>query len=340
MLEQKEKMILSQLKLGMCYPGKVYIQIGSSLSYHLTGYNIRSKTNREDFGGRVLTSSIYQKNSDGPFLWGGSASKKYYNRSKHFCYIPNIKLYLTETESQPTLPKGLDPIKITSDYLKEFHDYGLKHMKNHFGVKQGMDTVTQANAQLTKEDVSDSEESHSSTLSKKIGHSTILPSQIRYIISYPDNEGDRYQNNLKKALMMAEIINKDDPEERLVFIKESAAVAHYCIQQSLPELKPSRKPYLICDVGSKVFGISSVMIDELVDTGKITSHSQQAINKWGTLELDRRMKKYLKKRFQGSPGFTADQINATIERIFEYYLEDIKVNYFSNKRNMWDLRLI
>jgi hypothetical protein len=161
--------------------------------------------------------------------------------------------------------------------------------------------------------------------------------QIRYVFSYPDNQvdsGSQYKEQITAALIDAGIISAGDLSEnpyesRVSFITDSGATAYHCSTLTT-QLKPSLRPYLVCDIGGKIFGISTIIAKELPETGDVSSFIDQSGVGCGNLELDRNMKQFLEARITSTEDADQEMLKKIHNIVFEYYNENIKVIFLSN----------
>ncbi|KAI8888879.1 hypothetical protein K501DRAFT_282533 [Backusella circina FSU 941] len=283
------------------------------------------KTNLRSFGGRV-TSSILYKNEDEPPLWGGDADKMYHNESSDFFFAPHLKLYLTDRDNQPPLPEDkLTPVKIISDYLKALHKHCIAKMKEYYDT-QNLINETET---LVIADREDSIEENDSKVTYSFDED-----QVRYIFSYPDNQEDdgaSYREQITEAVINAGIISANDLsandyESRLSFLTDSGATAYHCSALNYL-LKPSIRPYLVCDVGGKVFGLSTIMARELPETGEVSSSIEQSDVGCGNLELDNKMRSFLATKVTSSSDDDKEALKMIHDRLFEEYIDRIKLSF-------------
>jgi hypothetical protein len=161
--------------------------------------------------------------------------------------------------------------------------------------------------------------------------------QVRYIFSYPDNQennGSNYKEQIIEALIDAGIISAGDLSEnpyesRVSFITDSGATAYHCSTLTT-QLKPSLRPYLVCDIGGKIFGISTIIAKELPETGDVSSFIDQSGVGYGNLELDRKMRQFLVSGITSTEKDDQEALEKIRDIVFEYYNEEIKVIFLSN----------
>jgi hypothetical protein len=161
--------------------------------------------------------------------------------------------------------------------------------------------------------------------------------QVRYVFSYPDNQendGSRYKEQIIEALIDTGIISAGDLSEnpyesRVSFITDSGATAYHCSTLTT-QLKPSLRPYLVCDIGGKIFGISTIIAKELPETGDVSSFIEQSGVGCGNLELDRNMRQFLEARITSTEDADQEMLEKVRNIVFEYYNENIKVIFLSN----------
>jgi hypothetical protein len=252
----------------------------------------------------VASSILYRNEDDVPF-WGGNARKIFYRDKTNFFYAPQVKFYLTDCKNQPPIPGiRLTPIKLVSDYLKQVHEHGLFKMQEYLQEL----TLKMSNLDYNVPEITND--------------------QICYVFSCPDDQKNTdYQVKIKNALKMAGIITPNDPKDKLRFITESEATAFFCTTLS-SEMKVSPDPYLVCNVGDTL-GLCTVEVSELPETAKVTLLDGQARISCGSLELDRNMREYLKDNVTSSPK-DSEILKRFHDRLFEFYIENIKVTVILN----------
>ncbi|KAI7887681.1 uncharacterized protein EV154DRAFT_554491 [Mucor mucedo] len=139
-----------------------------------------------------------------------------------------FKLHLDETKKGliPELPYGLEIEQAISDYLRSIFEH----------------TCT--------------------FLSRRIGKE-IDTNKLRFCLPVPDGWTEKARNTMRNAVIRAGIISKEDPEDRLLLVSESEAIALYC-ETFLVEynLKPGQN-FLICDAGR--FNVNVVVYRKTVD---------------------------------------------------------------------------
>jgi hypothetical protein len=271
----------------------------------------RGDTDTSNFNGRISSSIIYEKDIQTLPRCGEMLTKKQEDEQKPFFYAPSIKPYLTEKISPGSLPEGLTPVRLVADYLKHVHSFGVSEMKKHFQNKEASESPSNQEEKDAKAEM-------------------FTGDQIRYVLSIPDNQDGPYKDKMKEALIMAGIIESNVPEGRLSFIKESEATGYHCLKQCIEsknQLNPSLKPYLVCDIGGTVFGVSTIEAKELFETGTVLSHIDKSIGNCGTVDLNIEMRNLLGYMLPDKSGGTK-QLKELREKLFEYYVENIKVNGF------------
>jgi hypothetical protein len=224
-------------------------------------------------------------------------------------HASNIKSYLTDPDyqTQNPLPDGLNPIKIVADFLQQVHEYSVTKMNGHF---------KSSNTEQTDESLRDDK--------------IVDKRQIRYIVSYPDNQNEgEYTAMMKEALELAGIISPSDPPERLIFRPESEATAYACTVDGV--ISCPSDPYIVCDIGRTGFGISTIQADELAETGAIEPHFECSSSKCGSSEPDKNMKKYLENKISASDENDLYTLERVRERVFDVYIDRIAVTFFVEK---------
>lgn len=236
--------------------------------------------------------------------------------------MPHVKLYLTDAKNQPCSPGDkLRPVKIISDYLQGVHKYCISQISEYYDSKKKETEIESLSVGYTDD-----------TASLKYD---FAEDKVRYIFSYPDNEEDgvsKYKEQVTEALIDAGIIRTGDLSEnayesRLSFVSDSGATAYYCSTLT-SQLKPSSRPYLVCDIGGRIFGQSTIKATELPDTGDISSFIDLSGVGCGNLELDRKMRQFLTAKITSTEYDDQEALEKIRDIVFEFYKENIEVIFF------------
>jgi hypothetical protein len=215
----------------------------------------------------------------------------------------------------------LNSIKLLADFIKKIHEHAVEEMKKHFKSK---DAETAAVAIADPKD-----ESATKDVTEDSNSRLVEESEIRFVVSYPDNQNGDYKIKMKNAFEMAGIIGPSDPEERLVFITDSEATAYSCTVDE--KVNYSKEPYIVCDIGGTVFGISTLKVFELSETGTVEAQIDQSSGECGSIKLDINMRKYLESKISASDEKDLDKLKLVQNRVFDFFDEQIKVIILINK---------
>ncbi|CAO3589013.1 unnamed protein product [Absidia cylindrospora] len=193
------------------------------------------------------------------------------------------------TTSLCPLPNGLTPLQVIADYLRSLHEYICLTMKR--GFAQNYDHH-----------------------------------QYRYCLTVPATWSDQAKAVMREASIMAGLIDRHDPSERLTLISEPEAAALYC-QKTCDQFKLVHgQRFMICDAGG---GTVDLIVFEINDTGaerslkEVTKGSGDSV---GSVFLDQNMEQLIRDRFRqfGQVNQRAmDQMMTTfVERIKPQFDDD------------------
>jgi hypothetical protein len=90
------------------------------------------------------------------------------------------------------------------------------------------------------------------------------------------------------------------------------------------------RPYLVCDIGGKIFGISTIIAKELPETGDVSSFIDQSGVDCGNLELDRKMRQFLVSGITSTEDADQEVLEKIRDIVFGFYNENIKVSFLLN----------
>ncbi|KAL0074802.1 hypothetical protein J3Q64DRAFT_1681560 [Phycomyces blakesleeanus] len=209
---------------------------------------------------KVPTQSLYKKNTKELLSWGYLAINKAKEPSNKDDLVNRVKLWLDRTiKHPPTLPNGLTPTDVISDYLKELNNYVVERLK-------WKDT--------SLEDAS----------------------KFKYCLTVPIMWSEESKGIMRNAAIQAGIVKQDDSPEKLLIVEESEAAALWC-EHTSPELNlQNGSRYMICDAGGDTVDLAVFEIDETSGTRNMREVTMGSGSSCGSTLLDYRMEELLKKR--------------------------------------------
>lgn len=178
---------------------------------------------------KVPTAIAYHRTDPRKLKWGLSAVNMTEDEKEEYEEVIELfKLHLDEDFMNnpgevPTLPDGTSALTIISDYLKELHKCICEEMR------------------LSMDDDQDFN-------SKK--------ELFQYCLTVPSKWSINARNNMIRASILAGIISREDPPERLIIISDLEAAILYT------ELSPdgihaeSGESILVCDIGGSSVDIA------------------------------------------------------------------------------------
>ncbi|EIE85698.1 hypothetical protein RO3G_10408 [Rhizopus delemar RA 99-880] len=212
---------------------------------------------------KAPTLNFYQGNTKEMTQWANAARLEMQRpNSRNSVLLKQYKLYLDENIAKdlPPLPNGLTIVEAISDYLRAFYDHVMIELKKGFAKNYSQH-------------------------------------QFRYCLTVPAMWSDKAKATMREAAIMAGLIQEDDHRDRLMLISEPEAAALYCEKKCEQFNLKHNDRFMICDAGGGTVDLIVFEIDErsgrnLRECTK--GHGQSC----GSVFLDRRMRKLLKKKFK------------------------------------------
>ncbi|KAI9022755.1 hypothetical protein CLU79DRAFT_142414 [Phycomyces nitens] len=211
---------------------------------------------------KTPTLNFYQNNTGIMTQWG-NAARIIMQRpsSRSSVLLKQYKLYLDEkiAKDLPPLPNGLSIVDAISDYLRAFHEHAMSELKKAIATSE--------------------------------------KSQCRYCLTVPAMWSDKAKGTMREAAIQAGLIQPSDHRDRLMLISEPEAAALYCEKRCEQFNLKHKDRFMICDAGG---GTVDLIVFEIDERGGrrlrecIKGHGQSC----GSVFLDRRMRKLLKKKFK------------------------------------------
>ncbi|GAA5810232.1 hypothetical protein MFLAVUS_011021 [Mucor flavus] len=212
---------------------------------------------------KTPTLNFYQGNSSQMTQWGNAARVEMQRpTARNSVLLKQYKLYLDENIAKdlPPLPNGLTIVEAIADYLKAFHEHVVGELKKGFARNYGQH-------------------------------------QFRYCLTVPAMWSDRAKNTMRDAAIKAGLIGEFDHRDRLMLISEPEAAALYCEKKCEQFNLRHGDKFMICDAGGGTVDLIVFEIDE--HSGRKLKESTKGHGQsCGSVFLDRRMRKLLKKKFK------------------------------------------
>lgn len=237
---------------------------------------------------KTPTVIMYKKDSQQVASWGDAARAQSERPNLQDHLLEKFKLYLDEAMATTLgpLPNGLTPLQVISDYLRSLHGYICDTMKRGFAQNYH-------------------------------------PHQYRYCLTVPATWSDQAKAIMREAAIMAGMIDRNDPSERLSLISEPEAAALYC-QKTCDQFKLVHgQRFMICDAGG---GTVDLIVFEINDTG--TERSLKEVTKGsgdtcGSTFLDKNMEQLIRDRFK----HFGDVNTRAMEQMMTVFVEKIKPQF-------------
>ncbi|KAI8065127.1 hypothetical protein BC940DRAFT_304851 [Gongronella butleri] len=212
---------------------------------------------------KTPTLNFYQGNSNSMTQWGNAARVEMQRpTARNSVLLKQYKLYLDENIAKdlPPLPNGLTIVDAIADYLHAFHEHVVNELKKGFAKNYGQH-------------------------------------QFRYCLTVPAMWSDRAKATMREAAIKAGLIEDNDHRDRLMLISEPEAAALYCEKKCEQfDLRHGDK-FMICDAGGGTVDLIVFEIDERSGR-KLRESTKGHGQSCGSVFLDRRMRKLLKKKFK------------------------------------------
>ncbi|KAI8377729.1 uncharacterized protein BYT42DRAFT_571382 [Radiomyces spectabilis] len=212
---------------------------------------------------KTPTLNFYQNNSNQLTQWGNAARLEMQRPSaRNSVLLKQYKLYLDENIAKdlPPLPNGLTIVDAIADYLRALHEHVVNELKKGFARNYGQH-------------------------------------QFRYCLTIPAMWSDRAKSTMREAAIKAGLITETDHRDRLMLTSEPEAAALYCEKKCEQFNLRHGDRFMICDAGGGTVDLIVFEIDERSGR-KLRECTKGHGQSCGSVFLDRRMRKLLKKKFK------------------------------------------
>ncbi|KAI8081766.1 uncharacterized protein BX664DRAFT_341244 [Halteromyces radiatus] len=212
---------------------------------------------------KTPTVILYKKDSQQVGAWGDAARQQSERPNLQDHFLEKFKLYLDEATSATLslLPNGLTPLQVIADYLRSLHDYIHDTMKR--GFAQNYDQR-----------------------------------QYRYCLTVPATWSDQAKAVMREAAIMAGMIDRNDPLERLSLISEPEAAALYC-QKTCDQFNLVHgQRFMICDAGGGTVDLIVFEINDNAQDRSLKEVTKGSGDTCGSTFLDQNMEQLIREKFE------------------------------------------
>ncbi|KAI9015285.1 hypothetical protein CLU79DRAFT_707673 [Phycomyces nitens] len=210
---------------------------------------------------KVPTVSLYEPKSNKLLAWGYDAICKANNPNNTGVLVEKFKLLLDPSApNHILLPKGLTPVRVISDYLREIYIYTHSCFESSLGVIYN-------------------------------------PSKFRYCLTVPAMWNDQAKRVMREAAIIAGLVNRSDHPDRLVLTSEPEAASLYC-EKKYSQLNLTKgNRFMICDAGGGTVDLIVFEINETAGLRSLREVTKGSGSSCGSIFLDERMRDLLNNRF-------------------------------------------
>ncbi|KAI7847157.1 hypothetical protein BDC45DRAFT_527034 [Circinella umbellata] len=279
------------------YPVTIAIDFGttySGCSYKFEDddeiYDVVKWPKHFGFYAKVPSLLYYKGRAKRLVDWGDGARRLALQPGQDGFLIRQFKLWLAKEEDTITTPpppllEGQEPVDAISDYLRLFHESVIEQMMRTGAGRYSMD-------------------------------------QFGYCLTVPAIWDDTAKAAMREAMIQADIIQPDDPPERLVLVGEPEAAAMYCEKQCESwNSMEDQDTFMIVDAGGGTVDIIIYQIDKSGETRSLKEVTRGSGGTCGSAYIDNNMRQWFLNRL----GEYADQVSTcTLENVMEVFTEKIK----------------
>lgn len=152
------------------------------------------------------------------------------------------------------------------------------------------------------------------------------PETFRYCLTVPAMWSDLAKYSMRKAAVMAGLIKKDDPQDRLILISEPEAAALYCERMCEQVNLKKGDRMLICDAGG---GTVDLIVFEVVDDRIQSNNRLKEVTKGigescGSVFLDQKFKILMQEKL-GEQVKTLPA--AALNNLMDQFVDNIKPEF-------------
>ncbi|KAL0074788.1 hypothetical protein F4703DRAFT_1890952 [Phycomyces blakesleeanus] len=234
---------------------------------------------------KTPTQSLYRKNTKEFVCCGFKAVKQGNRHETGYDLITNVKMALNSRSKDPKSSKhSLETVDVIRDYFRNYYIQIMKYLKSK-------------------------------------DPSLNDPSRFRYCLTVPNLYSDNARLIMRRAVIEAGIVKKDDICDQLLIINESEAAGLWCEHIS-PNLDLTHDKYfMICDAGGYSVDVSVLQID--TSSGKSFREVIASSGSFcGSMCLDDCMERLLRNRL-----YLRDTSNKHIKRLMDEFVNTIKPEF-------------
>ncbi|KAI9312722.1 hypothetical protein BX666DRAFT_1985910 [Dichotomocladium elegans] len=238
---------------------------------------------------KTPTLNFYQGSSSQLTQWGNAARLEMQRpTARNSVLLKQYKLYLDENIAKdlPPLPNGLTIVDAIADYLRGFHEHVANELRKGFA-------------------------------------SNYSQHQYRYCLTVPAMWSDKAKSTMREAAIKAGLIDEQDHRNRLLLISEPEAAALYCEKKCDQFNLRHGDRFMICDAGGGTVDLIVFEIDERSGR-KLKECTKGHGQSCGSIFLDRKMRKLLKKKFK---PYLASIPASSFETMMDTFVEMIKPQF-------------
>ncbi|ORX55182.1 actin-like ATPase domain-containing protein [Hesseltinella vesiculosa] len=252
---------------------------------------------------KTPTVSLYKNGSRDIAAWGDAAKGLADKPNFRDHLLEKFKLYLDEESAatMPPLPNGLMPVQVIADYLRSIHTYISETMDRGFAKNYDQ-------------------------------------SQYRYCLTVPATWTIQAKAVMREASILAGLLERTDPIDRLALISEPEAAALYCQKTcGLFQLTTGQR-FMICDAGGGTVDLVVFEIENRVqDTPdySLKEVTRGSGDTCGSVFLDKNMEALIRERFSHWEGVIRSRamdamLISFVEHIKSHFFEDDDDEYYIN----------
>ncbi|ORZ22048.1 hypothetical protein BCR42DRAFT_161778 [Absidia repens] len=237
---------------------------------------------------KTPTVLMYKKDSQQVGSWGDAARIQSERPHLQDLLLEKFKLYLDEESlgTLPPLPNGLTPLQVIADYLRLLHRYISETMERGFAQNYN-------------------------------------PSNFRYCLTVPATWSDRAKAFMREASIVAGLIDRYDPPERLMLISEPEAAALYC-EKTVDQFQLTHgQRFMICDAGGGTVDLIVFEINEVRRNRSLKEVTKGSGDTVGSTFLDKNMEQLIRDRFQHFGGIN----RRSMDQMMTVFIERIKPQF-------------
>ncbi|KAL1933554.1 hypothetical protein VTP01DRAFT_7644 [Rhizomucor pusillus] len=238
---------------------------------------------------KIPTLNYYNGTSKELSQWGNAARLEMQRpTARNSVLLKQYKLYLDENIAKelPPLPNGLTIVDAIADYLRVFHDHVVGELKKGFAKHYSQE-------------------------------------QFRYCLTVPAMWSEKAKNTMREAAIRAGLISETDHRDRLMLISEPEAAVLYCEKKCDQFNLRHGDRFMICDAGGGTVDLIVFEVDERSGR-KLRECTHGHGQSCGSVFLDRRMRKLLKRKFR---DYLSSIPASAFETMMDQFVDTIKPQF-------------